>query len=204
MKTSMHTLVLALSTFLSVSPALAGNDPTGLKVDATKSQATWTGKKVTGSHYGKVSFTEGEVHIQNNKIVDARVVVDMTSITVEDLTDADYNAKLTGHLKSADFFDVENYKQATVSVKKVTDIKEDADGNNVMIEGDLTIKGQTHPVSFPANVSVTSGKVVARGDFKFDRTQYGIRYGSGSFFDNLGDKTIDDMVEISFVLIAGK
>lgn len=123
-------------------------------------------KKVTGSHYGKVSFTEGEVHIQNNKIVDARVVVDMTSITVEDLTDADYNAKLTGHLKSADFFDVENYKQATVSVKKVTDIKEDADGNNVMIEGDLTIKGQTHPVSFPAKVSVTSGKVVARGDFK--------------------------------------
>ena len=122
----------------------------------------------------------------------------MNTIVNTDLTDAGYNQKLIGHLKSDDFFGVAKYPQSTLEVKKV-DFKS---GNVYHFTADLTIKGITSPVEFDAEVIETSGQLTATGVLTVNRTKFGIKYGSGSFFEGLGDKMIYDDFTLSFKLVA--
>jgi polyisoprenoid-binding protein YceI len=152
-------------------------------VDANKSQLKWTGKKVSGEHYGMINIKEGTFTVKDKAIVSGTFVIDMTTITNDDL-EGDWNAKLVGHLNSDDFFSTASYKTATLKISEGGKFK-----NGVAtVKGDLTIKGKTHPVSFEVKQdgSTFSTTVVV------DRTLYDIRYGSGKFFDNLGDNMIDD------------
>jgi polyisoprenoid-binding protein YceI len=155
-----------------------------VKVDVLKSELNWTGKKVTGEHHGKINLKEGTLTLKNNKISEGRFVIDMNSITDLDLTAADWNAKLVGHLKSDDFFGVATYPEA---VLEITGSSPFINGK-ATVNGKLTIKGTTNPVVF----EVTQSGNLYTAQVTVDRTLYNVRYGSGKFFENLGDKTIYD------------
>ncbi|MBL7816813.1 MAG: YceI family protein [Saprospiraceae bacterium] len=179
--------VLALSSATILKPTI-------FKLDASKSTFKWTGKKVSGSHWGYVKFSDGTVSVDKGKVVGGTFNVDMTSISVED-TKGEWGKKLEGHLKADDFFGVDKSPKSTLVLKTVTP----KGGNNFEVKAALTIKGITNEVTFPATITVAKTGVNATASFKIDRTKYGIKYGSGSFFDNLGDKAIDNdfMVEVS-------
>lgn len=168
------------------------------KINSTSSTLEWEAKKVTGQHHGTISFAEGTLSVEHKKITGGKLVVDMNTIINTDLTDAGYNQKLIGHLKSDDFFGVTKYPQASLEVKNVAPKSE----NFYHFTADLTIKGITSPVEFDAEVKVDSGQLTATGSMVVNRTKYGIKYGSGSFFQGLGDKMIYDDFTLKFKLIA--
>lgn len=168
------------------------------KINSASSTLEWEAKKVTGQHHGTIAFAEGTLSVEHKKISGGKVVVDMNTIVNTDLTDAGYNQKLIGHLKSDDFFGVAKFPQASLEVKNVAPKSE----NVYHFTADLTIKGITSPVEFDAEVNDASGQISAIGTMVVNRTKYGIKYGSGSFFQGLGDKVIYDDFTLKFKLIA--
>lgn len=160
--------------------------------NTAKSEIKWTGKKVTGEHFGKVELKNGQFSLENNKVSEGKFVIDMTSITCDDL-EGEWNEKLVGHLKSDDFFGVDNHPEATLVVNSSSKWKND----KATLKGDLTIKGITKPIEFEASKNGNQFTAV----LTIDRTLYNVRYGSGKFFDNLGDKTIYDdfTIEVNMV-----
>ena len=162
----------------------------------------WLAKKVTGQHHGTIQFQSGQVLVKGSQIVGGTFVVDMASMKDEDLTSAESNAKLVGHLKSDDFFAVEKHPTSTFVITSVKPLKGDASGNNATVTGNLTIKGITNPLSFAAKVGVKNGVAAASGTATVDRTKYDIRYRSKSFFESIGDKAIDDTFTLTFNVIA--
>lgn len=159
-------------------------------VDLTNSSVVWTGKKVTGEHTGEISISKANLVFKQGYLIGGDFVLDMNSITCTDL-EGKSQASLVAHLKNADFFATDLYKTAKLQFTEVKHIE----GADYRVFADLTIKGITQPVVFIADLR----NGVATATIKVDRTKYGIKYGSGSFFDDLGDKTIDDIfiVEVS-------
>lgn len=169
------------------------------KADASKSTILWVGKKVTGQHDGAVKLTSGTITLDGDKVKAGTFEVDMNSITCKDLT-GEYNDKLIGHLKSEDFFSTAKFPKATLVIKEGV---KDANGS-YQLKGDLTIKGTTKPISFPATLKKDGGTLTGTATVVVDRTLYDIRYGSKSFFDNLGDKAIDNEFTLSINIVASK
>lgn len=200
MKQIISTLLIAVLSFGSIL-AHSDGDPKKLNVDSKKSSVKWIAEKVTGSHDGTVKIKEGTINVDNNIITSANIVMDMTSITVDDIEDKETNAKLLGHLKSDDFFSVSTHNTSTFTLKNFTP-KKGENGNNYEISGTLNIKGISNEISFPAKINISNNVVTAVADLTFDRTKWDIRYNSGSFFDGLGDYMIYDDVKISFTLVA--
>lgn len=170
------------------------------KVDKQQSKVNWVGKKVTGEHQGFINISDGKVITNGKTVTGGTFDIDMTSITCTDLTDKGYNDKLVGHLKSDDFFGTEKFPKATLVITSAKDLGK----GQYTVAGNLTIKGITKPVEFPAAIQVTEKEVRSTARIKVDRTKYDIKYGSGSFFDNLGDKAIDNEFELNVDLIAKK
>ena len=206
LKSSLFASILAIA-FIGVSCSNSGSESSEVVEETTveevvgvtgqfnvspeNSHLKWKGKKVTGKHYGSIDIASGSVEFENGSLTSANFTVDMTSLTVEDIEDEENNAKLKGHLMSDDFFDVENHNTATLLVTSV-------DGNTVT--ADLTIRGTTNPVTFPIEVEETEDAVVVSGKLDVDRTLYNVRYGSGKFFEDLGDKMIYDTFNLDFKL----
>lgn len=192
---------LVLSSVLSLVAAHAMADT--YKVDAAKSDVQWKAtKKLAGGHNGHVKVKEGSVEIgKKNEVKAATVVVDMKTITNEDLKDSpEYQQKLVGHLSSADFFDVEKNPTATFKLNSIT-----KKGKEFIAKGDLTFIGKTNPVEFPVNFKVEKGVATGEGTLKLDRTKWGLKYGSGNFFKELAaDKIINDEFELTFKVVANK
>ncbi|TKS55714.1 YceI family protein [Mesohalobacter halotolerans] len=161
------------------------------KVDVQNSKITWTGEKLTGSHEGTINLNEGYFEMKDGKLVGGEFTADMTSITVTDL-EGDSKKKLEGHLNSDDFFGVKKYPTAKFTIKTAAEKSNGVYG----VSGDLTIKGKTNPIAFDLKMS----KNTAKTTLVIDRTKYDIRYGSGSFFDDLGDKTIYDEFTLDIML----
>ncbi len=163
------------------------------------SKMTWKGFKATSSHDGEITIKEGKLYVKDNKLVGGEFEIDMNSITNTDMAKDDpYNKKLVDHLKNADFFDVQKYPKATFEITNVS-VKDEVS----IIEGNLTIKGITKNISFPASVLVEKSGVTLLSDkIKIDRTDFGIKYKSGKFFKNLKDKLINDIFEVSFKISA--
>lgn len=162
------------------------------KVDVAKSKITWVGKKVTGQHDGTVNLKEGTLIFKGKKLSGGNFTVDMNSISTSDLKAGQGKEKLDGHLKADDFFGTDKFPTSTLVFKTIKD-----KGNNVYtVTADLTIKGKTNPVTFDIAVKGNTASTA----FKVDRTKYDIKYGSGSFFDNLGDKTINDEFDLTVTL----
>jgi len=157
-------------------------------VNIEKSTITWLGKKVTGQHEGTIKLESGTLNFDGKQFIGGNFVIDMTTITVTDL-EGKGKTKLEGHLKSDDFFGVDNHKKASLTITETKLQKDDS----YAVTGDLTIKGQTHPITFAMNINGNT----ATAQVKIDRTKYGIRYGSASFFDNLKDKAIYDEFDLN-------
>lgn len=195
--TLILTSVLALAIGAKANDKNKGND-TIYTVDSQSSKLVWTGKKVTGEHTGNISLSTGSLVTANNKLKSGTFEIDLTSLTVTDLTDKDYNAKLVEHLKADDFFGVEKFPKA----KFVTTSVVSKGGENYEISGKLTIKGITNEVKFPATVKVEKNKTTAQAKILVDRTKYDIKFRSKNFFENLGDKAIDNDFELAVNLVA--
>ncbi len=200
----MKKITLLITSVLAFTlGANAGNDKgkagdTAFLVDNQASKLVWTGKKVTGSHTGNIALSTGSLQVANSKLKSGSFEIDLNSLTVTDLTDKNYNAKLVGHLKAEDFFGVEKFPKA----KFVTTSVVAKGGENYDITGKLTIKGITNEVKFPATVKVEKSKVSAHAKIIVDRTKYDIKFGSKNFFENLGDKAIDNDFELDVNLVA--
>lgn len=182
----MRTLLISL---VLISFSVINLNAQNLTADVKKSTLKWHGKKVTGEHFGNINLKSGTLEIKDNMIAKGKFVIDMNTITNSDLTDAGYNAKLVNHLKSDDFFGVAKHPEAVIDIVKSTPFV----NNEATVEAKLTIKGITHPITFKAK---KDGQVYL-ADMVVDRSKYDVRYGSGSFFDNLGDNMIYDDFNMS-------
>jgi polyisoprenoid-binding protein YceI len=174
--------ILTLLTFLFlILITIAAQDR--LTVDTVQSRLLWLGEKVIGQHTGTINLKSGWLTWKDNKIVSGEFEIDMTT-----LKDSEHNEKLEGHLKSDDFFGVEKFPVSTLVIAGSTPF----DKGSGVITGSLTIKGITNPVEFKATSQKKDDGLWFYAIIILDRTKYNIRYGSGDFYDNLGDKTIFD------------
>lgn len=161
------------------------------KVKVEESKIIWKGHKLTGHHEGTIKLQTGTLKFDDkNQLTGGTFVMDMTSLKVTDL-EGDMSDKLSGHLKSEDFFGIEKHPKANFVMTRAEGI----DGK-YKVTGDLTIKNITHPISFVMNVNENT----ATADLKIDRTKYDIKYGSASFFDGLKDKAIYDEFDLNVIL----
>lgn len=201
----MKTLIAAVMIF-SATASLAQTKPNTetYNIDTSKTKVVWTGKKVAGPHTGEVKAKSGTLLVSGEKIASGTIVMDMKSITVTDLEPGEWNDKLVGHLKAPDFFDVEKYPEAKLLIKS-----SEKTANGLKINGDLTIRGKTAPVSFNAtNVKKTADGYSAQAQIKVDRTKYGVVYnsagGKSDLIKSLGDKMIYDEFTLDIDLHAKK
>ncbi|MAZ37349.1 YceI family protein [Salibacteraceae bacterium] len=191
--TSLAAIVFALSISMHVMAQVPQMDASKLKaatdkmkVDTKASTVNWKAEKVTGEHVGTINIKSGELVNEGGSIKGGTIVMDMTSIVCTDIADPSTNAKLIGHLKSDDFFSVEKNNTATFEITNIKVIS----AKKVTITGNMSIKGITNEQSFEATTSLVGGKMNITGIMKIDRTKYKVVYGSGSVFDDLGDKMI--------------
>lgn len=196
MKRRTIFLMIAMLMVVFTSSNTAFATKKNLKLDKNNSTVEWLGKKVTGEHSGTISVSEGSLVMNNGEIVSGNFAVDMTSIVNTDIKDEAYRAKLEGHLKSDDFFGVEKHPQARF---EITDSEKLTDGN-YKVMGKITIKGIVQNIEFKVNMHMHDDATHVSGKLVIDRTKFNVRYGSGSFFDNLGDKTIYDDFELKLNL----
>ncbi len=156
----------------------------------------WTGKNLAGTvHNGDIQVKSGIVLVENGQISKAKVVLDMNTIQNKDL-DEGKAAKLEGHLKSDDFFGVEKHPEATFEMTSAEFME-----NKAKVEGTLTIKGISKPAKATLVYSANGEDgIVVSGSMMFNRAEFDVRYGSGSFFDDLGDDLIKDQIVIKFNL----
>ncbi len=178
----------------------AAQAQTEYNVNTDNSAVIWTGYKVTGRHTGMVKVKSGNLQFNNGVLTGGTFNMDMNSITCTDL-EGEWASKLIGHLKSEDFFGVATYPTASFVITRA--IPQDSKGNYKII-GNLTIKATTKEVKFSASAQETNSSVNATGKMTIDRSEFNVRYASGSFFDGLGDKTIYDEFDLQIILIAGK
>jgi len=163
-------------------------------VDTTVSMLTWKGTKPTGAHNGTVALKSGGLLVEEGELKGGEFVVDLATITNLDLQGSDGAAKLEGHLKAADFFDVAQYPTSTFAITNV----EKKEGK-LHVTGNLQIKDVTKSITIPAMMSSENGVTTFKSEvFNINRADFNVKYGSKSFFDNLKDKFIDDIIEMSF------
>ncbi|MES2416833.1 MAG: YceI family protein [Bacteroidota bacterium] len=183
--------VVASLSFMAFSPKADT-----YTVDVAQSSVTWEGKKFVGGHVGTVNLTSGSLVFNGKKLTSGSFATDMTTIK-----ESKANAGLEKHLKSADFFGVDKFPAANFVIKKV-----EGSGASVNVTGDLTIKGITNSITFPATVVWNADKtVIATADkIVIDRTKYGIQFKSKSVFANIGDNFIYDEFTLAVKLVAKK
>ena len=163
-------------------------------MDNDNSSIKWTGRELsTKSHYGSLQMKNGSLTVNTDGTINGIIKIDMTTIDCEDLQGRS-KASLERHLRSDDFFSVESHPIATLTFKSEGGI---GAGNKLAFNGDLEIKGISHPISFESEVKNVDPKVSALVNMTFDRSKYNVRFRSGTFFQNLGDKLIYDDIEIS-------
>lgn len=200
MKNILFALVITAAS--AVAFKMVKKEP--YKINTETSKVEWTGKKVTGQHTGEIKIKSGELILEDKNLVGGTIEIDMNAMTCTDMQ-GEWGDKLVGHLKNEDFFATDKYPSARFNIKSATPLKETGEGKPThTITGDLTIKDITNEVSFPAIVEVRENAVVAIGDVNVDRTKYGIKYGSSSFFEGIGDKAISDEFNIKFKVAAKK
>lgn len=192
-------LILFFLTFVCFSFKSLDSNNNRVEIDTNKSTIEWTGKKLTGEHYGNISISKGHLLIKDNNLTGGAFEIDMNTITCVDITDAKSNTRLVDHLKSEDFFAVSKYPIARFKITQA-DFK---GNNNYIITGNLTIKDKTNRITFPASFDIDdSGIATASGSIVFDRSKYDVKFGSQSFFENLGDKMVYDDVDLKVTIVS--
>jgi polyisoprenoid-binding protein YceI len=191
--------ILAFNTFATHPP-----HTDNYTVNTSESKVQWFASKITSDKKeGVVSVKSGTLSSSHGKL-SGTVVMDMTSIAVVGM-DGEYKSKLENHLRSDDFFGVEEFPTATIVINSVAPISNAAkDGNNFNVNGKMTIKGITNDVMFPASIRFNENGMSVKGEVTIDRSKYNVKYGSNSFFDDLGDKAIKNEFKLIFSLTANK
>lgn len=226
MKTTIKILFLAgiVATFAACASGGVKTEATAAKtsgettydeiytVNTNESELGWQGWKPTGTHNGTVNITDGELMVNNGQVVGGNFTIAMSSITVSDIEDPEYNAKLKGHLTSADFFEVETFPTATFDITGIKAVDENAidlskeKGDiipNYAITGNLTMKDISKSITFNAIIKMAENQISAQtNQFFIDRTDWNVQYGSKKFFSDLKDKFINDEMGITINLIA--
>ena len=156
------------------------------KLATAQSEIAWTGRKVTGAHNGTISIKDGYLAFENDQLVGGQFIIDTTSIRILDITDPSTNAQFAGHLASDDFFSSASFPTARFDIFSA----KQKSANLYEINGNLTIKGITHPLNFDATIVADGETVTASGKIVVDRTLYNMKFRSGNFFLNLGDTLI--------------
>lgn len=189
------------SIFLSLALLLTSGEATQAtyQVDTDASSVEWFGEKVTGEHNGTVQLKEGSFTFTDGKLTAGTFMVDMTTIVDSDL-EGEWKTKLENHLKSDDFFGAEKYP---TSKFVITDVVPQGPGK-YKVKGDMTIKESTNQIQFTADLEEKDDQLVGNAKVTIDRSKYNVRYGSGSFFDDLGDKTIYDNFDLDIKIVANK
>lgn len=168
-------------------------------VNVNDSSIEWKGFKPTGSHNGTIKIETGTLSIKDGAVESGTFLINMKSITVLDM-DEEGNADLKGHLSNEDFFDVEKFPSAAFNVTGFSN-----ENGKAMLSGNLTMKGVKNNITFPVTISESGNEVkLVSEPFKIDRTKWGIKYKSKSIFGDLGDKFINDDMEIKVNLKAAK
>ncbi len=180
-------------------PAPAGEEVT-YTIDAAASNVVWYGAKPVGArHTGTVNISEGQMTFTGEELTGSEIVIDMATIENIDLS-GDDKAQLEGHLRSDDFFGVETYPTAVINIKSATPTDEAE--NQYLVVADLTIKESTNEIEFVTDVDVSDEMLTATADIVFDRADFDVRFGSDRFFDDLGDRLINNEVEMEIELVA--
>jgi len=194
----MMILILILSFCFSAS----------YKIDIDNSSIQWIGRKVTGEHDGNVQILYGNVRSYKDTdmsdVIRGNFVVDMTTITNTDIKNEKYRNYLVEHLKNEDFFDVTHYSRATLKILDNSPLKSNDNNYNNLFKAEITIKGITKLIEFPVEVKFMEDKAIAVGRIMVDRTLFGIKYKSKSFFPDMGDHFIYDDFELNFLIHANK
>jgi len=167
------------------------------QIQSASSTVNWTGKKVLGLHTGSINVEGGFLELTDGFIKSGEIKIDMTSIVITDIEDTRTHSEFLAHLQNDDFFSVDKFKTAKLEITG----SRQKESSNFEIGGNLTIKDIMHPVRFNAKVEVFTDFLHSMGEIVIDRTMYNIRYGSGKFIDNLGDKLIYDDFVLQFKLI---
>ncbi|MCI5064297.1 YceI family protein [bacterium] len=194
-RTSLLTFIVSVVCIPGVTLAEAQD----LQIDTDKSEVRWLGKKVSGQHNGYVKLKDGTVSVDGRKVLGGTFVVDMSTITNQDIESPKWKAKLENHLKSDDFFNITQFPESRFLI---TEVKPGSSAQEMLVTGKLTVKDQSHPVTFPAKIVEKDGIYTANGKLTLDRTKWDIRYNSGKWYDpaQLGDKLIYDEIEIELHL----
>jgi len=178
----------------NVEDAALSHAANELAVDTAQSTVHWTGRKVSGEHHGDVQIKSGTLAVEDGKLVGGNFVIDLTTIANHDL-DGEYKGKLEGHLKSADFFDVDNHPEASF---EITNVSDGAEAGHVAISGNLTIRGVTKNITFDAQVQeATDTAVKATADFNIAREDWGVNYAGQA------DDLISKEINFKVTLVAG-
>lgn len=167
----------------------------------------WTGYYLFsfGEHNGNIQLSKGEIQVDNESITTGYIDIDMASIKDLDMPPSDGGKDLEEHLKSNDFFATDKFPMARFEITKSEKIKDARTGGpNFDITGNLTIKGTTNSLSFPATITFNENGIQAKAKFKFDRTKWNIHYNSGKVFSDVGDGAISDAIAIELDLIGVK
>jgi polyisoprenoid-binding protein YceI len=192
MKTKITSLIILLQFAIVAAFAQTYN------VDVAKSTLNWKAEKITGFHEGTIGIKSGTLKVEKDKALSGSFVINMGTIVNTDLTDAEYNKKLVGHLSSADFFDVAKFPESVFTITKPVDLTKSV----TEVHGNLTIKGVSKPLMFKAVIKKDGNSYVFNANsIVVDRTAYNIKYGSGSFFSDLGDKVIYDEFTLKLKLV---
>lgn len=165
---------------------------------STQSKIDWVARKVTGSHNGTIAIKEGTLFFNDDVLTGGKFVIDTRSIKVLNIPDSELEATFIKHMASDDFFSSEQYPEATFEISHAEPLPDGA----YHVDGDLTIKGITHPIGFDAQVNRSDDLVMATGKITIDRTKYNIKFLSGNFFENLGDTLIYNDFDLLTSIIA--
>lgn len=197
---TLYSLLLLLAT-ANIKLFAQEDNISYFRVDTNRSYVRWEGKKLLGSHHGRLLLNESEIEMKNGKISAGEFSVRMDSITCLDIEDPKLNQQLINHLKRPDFFGVEQFPVSNLKIKMSIPNPTAKKGQpNYTIIADLKIKDSTHTITFPAEIRLTDKEMKATSEFNFDRTKYDIKFNSLKFFPDIGDKMIDDMVNLQITL----
>ena len=178
------------------------------KVDVDSSSIQWIGKKVTGEHDGNLEILYGNIRryldTRNTEVIRGNIVIDMTTITNKDIENKQYQKYLVDHLKDEDFFDVAHFSKSELKILSNDLILLTDNSNNTKITAEITIKGITKKIEFPAKIEFFDDFAIATGTIDIDRTLFGIRYKSKSYFPDMGDYFIYDDFTLNFLIKAIK
>ena len=191
--------LLKTLSFLTLLTMATNPHVDNVRVNTENSTVKWKGSKISSSHEGTVNIIKGALNIDHGTLVGGQFSIDMQSLATTDMSE-EYNKKLDGHLKNEDFFNVSEFPTASINITNAVR----SSGNSYKIIANLTIKGITHPISFAADVNVNGKNFLATAKIKIDRTKWDIKYNSGNYFKDLGDKLILDEIEFDVFLLSVK